>query len=270
MELAQAIQQAHHRPPTVLSLQNGVGNEEAIASALGSASVIAGVITTPVSVLEAAVIHVDKPRYTIGVSPWHPAVPFSVLDATQTALVQAGFTVTLYPNARGLKWTKLLMNMLGNASSAVLDMPPQEVFADSMLVDLEIEAWREALAVMKASRIPPVNMGHYPFGLLSPLVQRLPKATLRPILRAQVAGARGGKMPSLHIDLHSGKKRSEVAWLNGAVARKGEQLNVATPVNRLFYEILSSLLGDEQQQSLWRRNAVRLVVTAGEYRTANR
>ena len=29
-----------------------------------------------------------------------------------------------------MKWTKLLMNMLGNATSAILDMPPETVFAD--------------------------------------------------------------------------------------------------------------------------------------------
>ncbi|HXF60317.1 MAG TPA: 2-dehydropantoate 2-reductase N-terminal domain-containing protein, partial [Caldilineaceae bacterium] len=136
--------------PPMLSLQNGVGNEETIAAVAGPDRVIAGTITTPVSVEGAGAIRVDRPQYGLGVSAWAPGVPTGLLDATQAALAHAGFAVVRYPHAQGMKWTKLLMNMMGNASSAILDMPPAEVFAQASLVDLEIAAWREALAVMRA------------------------------------------------------------------------------------------------------------------------
>ena len=41
-----------------------------------------------------------------------------------------------------MKWTKLLMNMVGNAACAILDMTPASRKWPRTLVDLEIDAWR--------------------------------------------------------------------------------------------------------------------------------
>ncbi len=265
-ELMEALEAQGADRPAVLCLQNGVGNEEAIAARLTGACVIAGTITTPVTVSGPGAIQVDKPSYTLGISPWHPAVSKALLGALHRALQQAGFSVVLYPDPRAMKWTKLLMNMMGNATCAILDEPPEEVFRDPTLVDLEIEAWRETLAVMRAVGISPVNLGSYPFSLLAPLVRTLPKAWLRPVLRAKIGQARGGKMPSLHIDLARGRRKSEIRWLNGAVVRQGEEVGVGTPINRMLTEVLLRLAEDEEQRALWRHDHLRLALTASEYR----
>jgi 2-dehydropantoate 2-reductase len=61
---------------------------------------------------------------------------------------------------------------------------------------------------------------------------RLPAALSRRILARVVGGARGGKSPSLRLHLRGGEPGpSEVAWLNGAVARAGAAQGVPTPVN---------------------------------------
>ena len=137
-ELLDALQKSESSVPTVFSLQNGVGNEEALAEAMQPENVVAGTITTPVSVLEPGCIRVDKPKYVVGISPWalgNRSAPFLAL---RQALVNSGFDVTEFADARGMKWTKLLMNMIGNATSAILDKSPEQVFQDSGLVDLEI------------------------------------------------------------------------------------------------------------------------------------
>lgn len=252
--------------PALLSVQNGVGNEDSLASALPGVAVLAGSITTPVSVEGPGAIHVDKPRYGLGLSVWRPAAGSSAeasLYAESCALFeQAGFAVKKYENAQAMKWTKLLMNMMGNATCAILDEPPQTAFADNKIVDLEIEAWREALAVMAAAGIPALNMDRYPFALLAPLVRYAPNGLIRPILRKEIGGARGGKLPSLHIDLHGSKGRSEVGWLNGAVVRKGEEIGVATPVNRALTGVLDSLVARPAEIGAWRSNHAGLVHAA--------
>lgn len=253
--------------PTVVSLQNGVGNEETIASMLGAAKVIAGTITTPVSMKAPAAVRVQKPDYSLGLSAWHPAVSATVYSAAQTALAEAGFSVTLYPEPCGMKWTKLLLNMVGNASCAILDLPPDQVFADKALTNLEIEAWRETLAVMRKARISPVNIGSYPFALLAPLIRTMPLPVLRRALRKSVGKARGGKMPSLYIDLEKGRGRSEVSWLNGATVLKGKEVGVAAPVNRMLTELLLRLVEDPAERAAWRRNRDRLIAAAAEYRS---
>jgi 2-dehydropantoate 2-reductase len=85
-----------------------------------------------------------------------------------------------------------------------------------------------------------------------------PHALLRPILRRQVSGARGDKLPSLHIDLHSGKRKSEINWLNGAIVERGKQVGVPTPVNSVLVETLKQLVDDPAQVTAWRGNVNKL------------
>jgi 2-dehydropantoate 2-reductase len=248
--------------PVILSFQNGVGNEEAIASACGDGQVIAGTLTTPVSVPGPAAIRIDRPSFSMGISPWSPRTSGAVVTVSHNALLQAGFKAKLYPNAQGMKWTKLLMNMMGNATSAILDQPPAQSFADDGVVDVEIAAWREALAVMAAAKIPPVNLGSYPFAWFASLIRIAPNSLLRTILRRQVRGARGDKMPSLQIDLHQGKRKSEIGWLNGAIVERGKAVAIATPVNTMLTNTVSALMGEPQEQAVWKGNIQKLVASA--------
>jgi 2-dehydropantoate 2-reductase len=52
-------------------------------------------------------------------------------------------------------------------------------------------------------------------------------------------------MPSFHIDLHTGRGKSEVEWLNGAVARYGLKFGVPAPVNQRLTAILMGLTRGE-------------------------
>lgn len=245
--------------PPLLSLQNGVGNEEAMAALVGPEAVIAGTITTPVSVVSAGVIQIERPNHVVGLAPWQGRSCAPLIQTMANTLTHCGFQAKLFNYAAGMKWTKLLMNMMANASSAILDEPPAQLMADPALVDLEIDAWREALTVMQRARIRALNLGKYPFRILRPLILHAPKTLLRPLLAAQVGGARGAKMPSLQIDLSQNKGRSEVNWLNGAVVAKGRALGVPTPVNALLTDTLLALVADPAQRPTWRHNHARLL-----------
>jgi len=257
-ELTQAVRTTGAKLPVALSLQNGAGNEEALAAVLGDANVIAGSISTPVSVPQPGVIQIDKAQYSIGLCPWQATGTTAPTGAAQEALQKAGFTVTRYPDARGLKWTKLLMNIVGNATSAILDEAPRTIFTDAQLLDVEIRALREALAVMHRAGIKPVNFAKYPFKWLAPLIRYAPKALIRKALRAQ-SGARGDKMPSLQIDLSAGKKQNEVSWLNGAVVRLGQAQGMRTPVNQMLTETVLTLVQQPEQRTGWQHNHARLL-----------
>jgi 2-dehydropantoate 2-reductase len=259
-DLCTALDATGAPPPAVLSVQNGVGNEDALAAALPAVSVLAGSITTPVSVEGPGAIHVDKPRYGLGLGLWRAgAGGAGVFDAACRLMEDAGFSVQRYANAQAMKWTKLLMNIMGNATCAILDAGPETTFADDKIVDLEIEAWREALAVMAAADIPPLNMDKYPFATIAPLIRFAPKPLIRPVLRSQIGGARGGKLPSLQIDLQSGKAHTEVGWLNGAVVRKGAELQIRTPVNQVLADVLNGLAANPGDIPAWRGNPARLL-----------
>lgn len=259
-ELAAAVEAGGVLPQRILSLQNGVGNEEAIAARFGPPRVIAGTITAPVAVPEAGVVQVTKPSYAIGLAVWEGGQAF--VERVGQALDGAGIPVRVYADAAGMKWSKLLMNTIGNATSAILAVPPSQTFAHPRLANLEIDSLREALRVMAAAGIGPLNVEKYPLGTLAPLLRFGPKPLLRVALRRIVAGARGGKMPSLFLDLDAGKSKSEVGWYNGAVVAKGVEVGVPTPVNRLLLETVQALVRNPAQRANWQGNFARL---AGAY-----
>jgi 2-dehydropantoate 2-reductase len=247
------------QPPPMLTLQNGVGNEEKLAVRLGVERVLSGTITSPAEILQPGMVAVARSG-TVGLAPVQVG---GALLGADSALRQAGFQVRLYREHRGLKWSKLLMNMIGNAVSAILDWPPGRVFADRRLCALEMLALREGLAVVRARHIRLVSVGNYPVPLIAPFLNRLPVVLMQPLLRKIVGGARGGKMPSLHMDLSRGKKASEVDVLNGAIARAGARLEVPVPVNRALHRVLSGIAQGQLDWDRFRGRPEALLVEAG-------
>lgn len=217
--------------PPFLCLSNGVENETTLQVALGPQRVIAGTVTSAVGRRGKGDIILERLR-GIGVAADH-----SLSERIAAALDSAGLHARLYPDAASMKWSKMLTNLIANASSAILDMTPAEIFAHPGLYNLEIRQQREALAVMSALKLHVVDLPGTPVRLLA-LGTGLPPALSRPLLSRSVGKGRGNKMPSFHIDLHSGRGQSEVDYLNGAVARFGQKLGIPTPVNSLLNQTL--------------------------------
>jgi len=238
-EAATELGRATSEPPPVLTLQNGVGCEECAMAILPSMQVIAGSITTPAEVRAPGVVEVSHKRRGLGLAPTRPAQPASQMAEI---LRGAGFQVRVYADYRALKWSKLLTNIVGNATSAILGMTPAEVFANRRLFRVEYEAFREALAVMRELRVKPVGLPGYPLPGLAPILLHVPHRLLQAAMIRLVAGGRGNKMPLLYTDLARGRGRSEVEFLNGAVVRYGREVDVATPVNQVLLKTLCGLV----------------------------
>jgi len=230
------------RGTSVLVLQNGVGGDEIAKQVLEGSVLYSAIITLVVGVLEPGRVRLTTRKGGVGLAPANSG---RSLTALADLLRQAGFNVRTYDNYRAMKWSKLLLNLLANASPAILDMPPDEVFADSRLSMLEVTAFREALAVMRGMGLSPVSLPDYPVPLFAWALSTLPLVLLRPLFQRLVAGGRGGKMPSLHIDLSRGKGKSEVEYLNGAVVRAAQQLNIRVPANEALYAALAGIVEGE-------------------------
>ena len=245
------------RMPPVLCLQNGVDNEPAIAAALGPDRVIAGTVTCSIGRRAAGDVVLEKAR-GIGVAAGN------VLSERLTGVLDAaGLNARLYPHAADMKWSKVLMNLPGSATSAIVDMTIAEVFSQPGLYELERRLSQEALAVMAAQGIHAVDLPMTPVRALA-AANRLPAFVARPLLKRFVGGGRGAKMPSFHIDLHAGRKRSEVEYLHGAVVRYGEKFGVPTPVNRVLVETLLALVRGELQIAEFSRRPEKLIRRVAE------
>jgi len=228
-------------PRYVLSLQNGIGNEERLAELFGRSRVIAGAITTSVELPNPTTVVITKAG-GIGLAGLDPT-----LDLTPwlEAFTAAGFPVRYYSDYRALKWSKALLNMLGNALAAILDMPVPVIYANPRLVDIDLSAVREALAVMAAMNCAVVNLPGYPAATLAALARFVPNPLLRPLMRRLVSRGRGGKEPSLLRDLRAGRTRSEGEQLYGAVAATAAAYATPAPINSALWHILGGIVRGE-------------------------
>lgn len=250
----------------VVSLQNGIGNEETLIDAFGAAQVIAGTITIPIEVPEPGVIKVSKTKGGLGLAALSPGQPMQILA---DALIEAGLPTQTYDDWQAMKWSKLLLNIVNNASSAILDLTPAEIIAQPTLFNLEIAALQEGVAVMRAQNLTPVRLPGYPANLLAMLVSAgwLPLAAKRTILRPFMLSGRGTKMPSLHLDVASGRTTSEIEALNGAIVRAGQAANIPTPVNRALAETLKGIIADRLNRDNFRHRPEKLLAEVTRQRT---
>jgi 2-dehydropantoate 2-reductase len=237
--IPQLVKHKSNLPP-ILCLQNGVESEEKLAESIGDDLVISGTVTTAVDKNRKGDVTIRRLR-GIGVGGNHPAV-----EMILTSFTEAGLKPSHYPRADSMKWSKLITNLLGNATSAILNMTPEDIYSNPGLFELEMNQIKEALMVMKLQHIPICNLPGIPVKLLAFAVWYLPKPLVQALLKKMVGGGRGGKMPSFHIDLHSGRGNCEVDQLNGAVVKAGERLNFRTPVNQILTNLLNDLVVGNQ------------------------
>jgi 2-dehydropantoate 2-reductase len=224
--------------PPVLCMSNGVDNEPALVKVLGEEKVIFGTLTSAIGRRGPGDILLEKLR-GVGIAAGHP------FSEQMVAICNVAYlNAQEYTHAASMKWSKMLTNLLANPLSAILDMTPAEIFADAKLFKLEVAVLRECMAVMKARDYEITDLPKTPVKALA-FAAGLPAWLSRPLLARAVGSGRGRKMPSFHIDLHSGRGKSEVNYLHGAVVRAGNEAGVATPVNKALTEMLLSLTNGE-------------------------
>jgi len=257
---AAQVQPLARRGIPILVLQNGVGGEEIVAQRLGEVSILSAVITLVVETLEPGLVRLSTTRGGIGLAPTDPG---HSVNSLAEAFREAGFKVVIYPHYWAMKWSKLLLNILGNASSAILDMLPDSVFAHRYLFALERAAFCEARAVMRALGLQPVSLPGYPVPLLAWGICSLPAWLLQPIFEQIIVRGRGGKMPSLHLDVARGRKSSEVEFLNGAVVRYAQEVGLEVPANYALHTVLMDIVKGEIFWEEYRGRPERLLAAAG-------
>jgi 2-dehydropantoate 2-reductase len=238
---------------TIVTPQNGVGNEELLAAAFGADNVVAAALTVPVGVDASGA----------GVAAKGGGIAFAPVGANAHNWLLAAFGATGLPTTavadyRSLKWSKLALNVVANAACAILDVLPERLVREDAVFALEIRAIREVRATMKALGIAPIDLPRYPVRALLNIAV-LPTPLARALLASRIAGARGEKPPSLLVDLRGAKHRTEVEVLNGAVARAAREAGVEAPVNAAYARILSDVAHMPQLWAKYRERPAALV-----------
>jgi 2-dehydropantoate 2-reductase len=221
---------------TIVTPQNGVGNEEKLAAAFGAENVVACALTVPVET-DAAGKPLAANGGGIAFAPVGSGASHNWLLA---AFGATGLPVEAAADYRSLKWSKLALNVIANASCAVLNVLPERLVHLGVAFDLEIRAIREVRNVMRALSIAAIDLPRYPVRALQG-VATLPSPLARAILANRIAGARGRKPPSLLLDIRAMHNRTEIDVLNGAVASAARAAGVAAPVNTVLARAVSDI-----------------------------
>ena len=257
-DLAGAIETAGRWPAaTILAVQNGVGADELIGDRRPAGSLIAGSLTASVERADDGSIR----RLSCGGIVLAPvrADGSAIIARLVRAFAGGGLRARPTGDPRAMRWSKLLVNLMGNATGAILDLDPVAVFRDPGLFRLERRQLAEALATMGGLGLRPIRL----FGADArwlPLGMRLPGPLVQPILVRVVGAGRGGKRPSLHLHLAGGSGApTEVEWLNGAVALAASRLNMAAPLNARLTELVEACNGDPERRAWFRGRPDRLV-----------
>ncbi len=201
-----------------LTLQNGVGNREVLARALGEERALQGVTAHGATLLgPGRVRHAGQGPTHLALSP----VTGEWVERIAELFQAAGLEVHLSEDLDGLIWGKLLINVGVNALTAILRVPNGHLVENPPAREVMGLAVREAAAVAGAMGV------------------RLPYPD--PVGRAEeVCRATAANRSSMLQDVLRGSP-TEIDVINGAIVREGERLGLATPVNRLLTLLVKAI-----------------------------
>ena len=203
--------------PVVVTLQNGLGNRELLALALGDARVGQGV-----TALGATLLGLGQVRHAGQGATVFGAAPDRARMATLVALFNTcGLPAELSDDLDALVWGKLVVNAGINALTALLRVPNGALAASAEACALMAGAIAEAAAVAQARGTA------LPYD--DPLAHTL-----------AVAHATSANHSSMLQDVLRGSP-TEIDAINGAVAREGLRLGVPTPVNSMLAALVRAL-----------------------------
>jgi 2-dehydropantoate 2-reductase len=196
----------------VMSIQNGIGNVEKIASVVGTERVIGGITAHSFQMLRP-----DHVRYVGGAGHLH----IGKIDSTNIPRVheiaeileRGGIEVEVNENIQDFIWYKLLVNTPINAIAAITRLKNGELAENEEVCRLMRVVADEALAVARAEEVQILMQGH-------------PVDTCLAALKAA-----SENKASMLQDVEA-ERRTEIDAINGAIVERGEKLGCPTPANR--------------------------------------
>ena len=194
----------------VLSVQNGLGNADVLAEAIGREDLTVAPSVVYVAVAmpgDGYVRHVGGGRLLLGADP--------TLDPLATALADA-IVVERRPDVVAEAWGKVTANCAWNALSALTGLSYGQIHERPEMRPVLDDVIAECLAVAAAE------------GVDLPTAREDTLALVRTM---------PGQLSSTWQDLDAGR-RTEIDHLNGEVVRRGRAHGVATPVNQALLALV--------------------------------
>ena len=204
----------------VATVQNGLGNEEAIAQHAGR--VIRGTTFPAGRVIAPGHVQWDvKGDTTFG--PFEPKpAPLDEIERLAAACTRAGMPARSVRDARGPQWRKVIFNASTNPIGALTGLTHGQVCEDVELRRLASGLVEEGKAVAAAEAIE---------------LDADPEELIDHAAKPEVAY---GHKASMLQDVEA-RRPTEVDYLNGGIVRYGEPHGIPTPLNRAIWSLVKGL-----------------------------
>jgi 2-dehydropantoate 2-reductase len=204
----------------VATVQNGLGNEEAIAK--HAERVIRGTTFPAGKLLEPGHVQWDvKGDTTFGPFEPRPA-PFDKIERLADARTRAGMPTTAVRDARGPQWRKVIFNAATNPVGALTRLTHGRVCEDPELRRLVSGLVDEGKAVAVAQGIE---------------LDADPEELIDHAAKPEVAY---NHKASMLQDVEA-RRATEIDYLNGGIVRFGSEHGVPTPLNRAIWSLVKGL-----------------------------
>jgi 2-dehydropantoate 2-reductase len=205
---------------SVCSVQNGVGNEEAIAEHVER--VIRGTTFPAGKVVQPGHVQWDvKGDTTIGPFEPRPA-PMEAVERLANACTRAGMPTKAVVDARGSQWQKLIFNAATNPIGALTGLTHGRVCEDTALRALVSGLVDEGKAVAAAQGIE---------------LDEDPEQLIDYAARPEVAYDHKASM----LQDVEARRETEIDFLNGGVVRFGLEHEVPTPLNEAVTALIKGM-----------------------------
>ena len=206
-------------PETVLvSLQNGLGNIEAIESVVGGAHVVGGVTAQGSTMVgPGRVRHGGKGPTYVGETSGKSTPEVKLVASL---LGESGIPTEVSDDIEGLIWEKLIVNVGINAVAAIAGVKNGELLKRDETRALMTMAVEEAERVARKKGVP----------VEENLVARV----------FEVCHATARNRCSMGQDVDNGR-RTEIDFINGAIVREGTALGIPTPVNTILTYLVKTV-----------------------------
>ena len=210
----------------IVSAQNGI-NDETIAPIVGFSREIACVITLGAGLYEPAkAIHTGDPQklsFTLGELN---GLPTERVNALADVMNDVGPT-KVSRNIWGERWAKLAVNSMANPIAASTGLGSAAVRGTPGVNDVSINIAAEVVRVGQALGIQVEPISGIPSADYLPTDNAEAMEDVKARL-AEGASALGAGRPSMLQDVMKGRK-TEIDYLNGYVAQRGDIVGVDTP-----------------------------------------
>ena len=202
----------------VVSVQNGLGNEEVIAGLVPR--VIRGSIVTAGAIEAPGVVRYDAPGDS-WFGPFEPRpAPMGEIERLARLLTDGGLRTHAVEDARGPQWTKVIFNAATSPLAALTGLSVGRVCTDTGLRPLVERLIAEAEAVCEQAGI---------------VLTRSP----REAVDEAIAEAYDHK-PSMLQDVLA-RRTTEIDVLNGGVSAEGRRVGVPTPLHDAMVALVQGL-----------------------------